>query len=107
MEVACLAGSFGGGAIPNLFLAASKVGTSQEPFASMAALPSSKASPVSAKSGGSGLTFSLYIRACRHWVHPSAYSALTAGDCPRDAPTSLPLAQPRLDAYLCIQQPPA
>src|ERR1700675_953002 len=58
IEVACAAGPFGNGAIPRLMPAAWWVATSHEPFASIAALPCSNASPLSVgQLAGSGMTF--------------------------------------------------
>ena len=53
MRVAWPAGPAGSGAMPRSMPAARCVGTSQEPFDSMAAWPCSNASPISAnRSGG-------------------------------------------------------
>ena len=63
------AGPFGSGAIPKSSPAAMSVATSHEPFASIAALPCSNASPLSAgQIAGSGMTLSFQIRSWRNWM---------------------------------------
>src|SRR5438876_2277783 len=68
IDVAWPAGPFGSGAMPRWIPAACWVATSHEPFASIAALPCSNASPTSANNAVCVLAFSFQVRSWRHWI---------------------------------------
>jgi hypothetical protein len=72
---------------------ASSVATVHEPLISIAALPCSKASPVSAKIAGSGTTFSFQIRSWRNCSPPVAWGVSRTVVLPSGARMSPPFCQ--------------